>query len=114
MLDFFRTFWWLMAAHALTDYALQSEFIATYKDPNYWDEKRGKVGPWLWIMSSHALINGGGVALVTGSVVLGVLECVAHFILDTAKCLGVINTHVDQYGHVLTKVAWAFLVTFAR
>ena len=99
---------YLLAAHALTDYAWQSEFIATYKDPLK-TTGRDKVGPWWWSMAAHGLINGLGVSLVTGSLWLGIAETILHSVTDTLKCVHRINTWTDQSVHLASKVVWAFL-----
>ena len=108
-----ETLWWLLVAHALTDYALQPSEMATHKNPFY----RGKDmahGPWWWTMGAHALINGGGVALVTGSWILGVAETVVHGLMDTIKCSLCMEpqhvrvaTWIDQGIHLLSKTLWA-------
>jgi len=106
--SFWGVLWWLLAAHALTDYAWQSDFIATYKHPHYDGEKRAQVGPWWWTMGAHALINGAGVAWVCRHWQLGLVETIVHFITDTLKCLGIIGTKTDQAIHLLSKVAYAY------
>ena len=113
MIDFLGVFWWLLVAHALTDYAWQTEVIATYKHPDVQDGVRDKIGPWWWTMGAHALINGGGVAWVTQHWLLGFAETVLHFIVDTLKCLRVIGTKTDQGIHIASKVLWAYLTYVA-
>ena len=99
------TFLWLLVMHALCDYALQSDDMILMKHPRV--ERIESMGPWLWTMSAHAGINAGGVALVTGSWLLGALEFIVHFGSDTLKCQGRITTYDDQAGHLLSKLVWA-------
>ena len=68
---------WLLVAHALCDYSLQSSDMLRHKDNRYVSDK--KHGPWWWTMTAHSFINGGGVALATGSWGIGVLETIVHF-----------------------------------
>lgn len=97
---------WLLVMHALTDYVLQDERMGRYKNPLK-NQDDSQYGPWWWTMSAHAGLNAGGVALITGSMMLGLLEFLTHFALDTMKCQGAITTHDDQFGHILSKVVWA-------
>lgn len=99
-------FLFLLAAHALCDYALQGDFMAKAK--NRFAPIPGV--PWYQAMGSHACIHGAAVALLTGSWVLGALEAVAHFCIDDAKCSGKISYNADQALHVACKVAWAAAV----
>lgn len=112
---FVEVLFWLFFFHALLDYQLQLDPLATMKDPDYpdgvniaeWD--RQKFGPWWWSMGAHGILNGGGVALATGRIDLGIAESVVHFCLDTAKCKGWITTNQDQFGHVVSKLIWGYL-----
>ena len=104
-MNFLTNFWWLLCAHAVCDYALQSQAMSMRKNPRL--KLGGHAGPWWWSMRAHSLINGAGVSLVTGIWWLGVAESVVHFIADTSKCLGRINTEQDQITHLISKVVWA-------
>jgi len=66
--------------------------------------------PWYQCLMAHALIQAGGVALVTGSVLLGGLEAIAHFGIDYLKCRGAFSYNIDQALHVACKVAWMALL----
>lgn len=124
---------WMLVGHALADYPLQGDFLAKAK--NHRSPIPGV--PWIHGLLWHALIHGGAVALVTGSLVLGCAEAVVHCAIDYAKCDGVfhwsysrfkyrwekttltldggvrIAFHVDQALHVLCKVAWALIAVYA-
>lgn len=101
----------LVAMHALLDFPLQGDAVAINKNPNA-DTPLQKHVPWYYWLLSHALVHGGGVALITGSVWLGMAETIAHFVIDYNKCMGKYSIHVDQLLHVLCKIAWviAFLL----
>lgn len=98
-------FFFLLFAHALADYSLQTDFIATGKNrhtPN-------PHVPWYYIMVAHCMLHAGFVTMFTGSLWLGVAEFLLHFLLDVLKCEGKTNIHVDQGGHVACKLLWAIL-----
>lgn len=92
---------WLIAGHALADFGLQSDWVATNKNPNL---NRTSVN-WYYVMLAHSLIHGIVVAWFT-SPVLGVAETAAHFIIDCGKCDNKYDIHMDQLLHVLCKVTW--------
>ena len=101
--------WWLLCAHALTDYVLQTELMATRKRPRAYDAYSSdkEYGPWWWWMTAHGLINALGVLYVTQSVPLSIGEFIVHCALDSAKCQGWIDANTDQVGHLLSKMVWA-------
>lgn len=92
----------LVAAHALADYPLQGDFLARAKN------RAAPIPgvPWWQALGAHALIHGGFVALITGSVWLGLAEVAAHAIIDDAKCRGKISFNIDQTWHLLCKLLW--------
>lgn len=95
----------LLVGHAMCDFPLQGEYLARGK--NHLAPLPGS--PWPILLAAHALIHGGAVALVTGSVSLGVVEAIAHAVIDYAKCDGRISYAGDQIAHVVCKIAWAWL-----
>ncbi|MNR45031.1 hypothetical protein D3C85_1638410 [compost metagenome] len=97
----------LVAAHALCDYPLQGDFLAKAKDRN---TDIGKIF-WPHALGAHSMIHGGAVALITGSVGLGVAEVVAHAITDFLKCEKRISLNVDQAIHLICKAVWAGIAT---
>lgn len=105
---------YLLAAHALCDYPLQGDFIAKAKNrhtPAFNippGQKPQKV--WPWVLTAHALIHGGAVALITGNVWLGLAETCAHWLIDFGKCENWYGIHTDQAAHVGCKVIWFSLV----
>ena len=112
------TFFKLMIAHAVTDFALQPPNIAISKNrhagppPGYMPDAHGPIQPvWLMVMPAHALISAGGVWIVTGSPEIAFFEFLLHLVLDIGKCEQVYNVWVDQAMHVLTKVLFALALT---
>lgn len=105
-----ETLFLLLAAHALLDYPLQGDFLAKAKHPldREVSAYMGK-GFWVHALTSHALIQGGGVAVVTGIWWLGLFETIAHWIIDYGKCMWRYSIHVDQFLHVLCKVVWTLI-----
>lgn len=103
---FLELFGWLLVGHALADYPLQTDFMAKGKN---WKTPVPGV-PWYYIMAAHCLVHAGCVALITHSAILACAEFVLHFFLDCAKCDGVTNIHLDQAGHIVCKLGWAYAV----
>jgi len=92
----------LLAAHWVADYPLQGDFLATAKFK----------GPLrFYHLVAHAGIHGGAVALVTGSVWLGLAEWLAHTIIDELKVKGKTSFAVDQALHIACKAAWLLILT---
>lgn len=96
----------LLAGHAVADYPLQGDFLATAKD------RYSALGQIFWphALTCHALIHGGMVALLTGSVSLGIAETVAHWFIDLLKCENRIGLNTDQALHVICKLVWLAVV----
>lgn len=127
---------WLLVVHCLADYALQGDFMAKAK--NHTASIPGV--PWMQALGAHALIHGGFVAAVTGSVVLGLAEVVCHAVIDYGKsagwyefggrwipngphsvyrrrcdtqCVARKAYHIDQLLHVTCKVVWVLICVVA-
>jgi hypothetical protein len=97
----------LLAGHALADYPLQGQYLATGKN------RHTDLGRSIWphALAAHSLIHGGVVALLTGSVLLGLAETMAHAVTDWLKCEGKIGFNTDQAIHVACKLAWTAVYT---
>lgn len=102
----FTLFFKLLCGHALGDFALQNDFIATYKSRHM---KLGSDTIWPYILGSHCLIQGLMVYLALGSLALALCETATHFIIDFAKCEKIFGFHIDQGLHVVCKVLWLAL-----
>lgn len=99
---------YLLVAHAVADYALQSDWMGRAKNPNY--ERRSEGEPhWWMVLGAHSLIHGGLVGMVTGMWVLGAAEAIVHGYTDYLKCKGKIGILTDQIIHVGSKVLWAVI-----
>lgn len=96
----------LVVGHALADYPLQGEFLATAKD------HKTQVGRhiWPWALSFHAMIHGGLVYAITGVAWIGLLEVAVHAGIDWAKTHNYITFNVDQWLHLGCKVVWVVIV----
>ena len=96
----------MVAGHAVADYPLQGDFQAKAK--NRFAPIPGV--PWYQALGAHAIIHGGFVLAITGSLTLGIAETVIHFLIDDAKCRGRISYNTDQFLHVVCKAAWALAI----
>lgn len=91
----------LLAGHWVADYPLQGEFLAGAKQS----------GPLrVYHLVAHAGIHGGAVALITGSVWLGLAEWSTHTVLDELKIRGRTSLAADQALHISTKALWLALI----
>lgn len=99
------TLFYMVAAHALFDFPLQGDAVATNKNRNLHTELQKHV-PWFYWLGSHAIVHGAGVAILTHSLMLGMFETIAHFIIDFFKCEKFYSIHVDQFLHIWCKVVW--------
>jgi len=94
-------------AHTVTDVALQTQWMSEHKRPGYcirdsWTE-------FAYPLASHSVINGAGVAFVTGSVWLGVLEIIIHSVSDLLKSIDAISENKDVLIHIMSKVVYVIL-----
>jgi hypothetical protein len=92
----------LVAGHALADFGVQGEYMANAKNRN---TALGK-DIWPMVLGAHAMIHGVLVGLITGSVVLALLETAAHATIDFRKCEGKLTYHQDQVLHIVCKALW--------
>lgn len=98
---------YLLVGHALADFPLQGQFLAEAKNPTK------PIGEKWWPMAlpMHGLIHGGAVAIITGSLTLGIIEWFLHTIIDYFTCIGKIDLYVDQYLHIMLKfLYWIVIV----
>lgn len=110
MLDFPSMLFLLIAGHALADFPLQGEFLSQAKNRN---TAIGKTH-WPFALFAHAMIHGGFVLLITGSLYFAILEVAFHAVTDFLKCDRMITLNTDQFIHLACKVAWAIGVVMAR
>ena len=109
----------LLMAHAVADYALQSDTMGICKNPLLKERTEPEVQPfiklqkkipWYYWMFNHSLIHGLAVWFVTGNIFLAIFETFTHFFIDLGKCAGAYGIHVDQSLHVLCKLFWAWWI----
>jgi hypothetical protein len=109
---------YLLAAHALADFPLQSDAMAQCKCPGCGHAAQ-KVVPWYYWLTFHALIHGAAVGLVLKlygvpepfALSLAVAETVVHWLIDFGKCKKLYTIHADQAMHLVCKVAWWLIAT---
>ena len=99
-------YFWLFAMHFLCDYPLQGDFLARAKNHN----APLPGAPWYQALIAHAFIQGAGVALVTGSITLGLCEITAHAVIDYSKSDGWFGFDMDQCLHLGCKLVWVFML----
>lgn len=95
----------LLFWHCLADYPLQGDFLSKAK--NHTNPIPGV--PFYQALGAHSLIQGAGVAVLTGNLWLGCAEAVTHAIIDYLKCDGKLTYNQDQFIHVGCKVIWVML-----
>lgn len=115
-MNFWELMFWLLVIHALADFPLQSEWMVMSKVRGSKHPDSSSRRPdliWIHVLSSHAMVHGGGVALITQNIWLGFAEFVAHWIIDFLKGEGVYGFHTDQFLHITCKVAWACIFLYS-
>jgi hypothetical protein len=99
----------LCIGHAIADFPLQGEFLATGKNRRFLIHLQDPCRPvsiWVVCMTVHCLVHAGAVWIVTGSALLGFIELVLHWLIDVLKCEGRTSFNQDQALHLLCKVVY--------
>lgn len=104
-LALFEMFGLLCMGHFLADFGLQSDRMAVEKCPG-----RDVTLSWPWWLISHAAIHGFIVSMISGSILIGLLEWVFHVFIDYTKCRFHTSLGLDQALHLLTKAFWVVLL----
>lgn len=102
----------LIIGHAFADFVFQSDTMAKGKNRHRKTEPPPGVvyqPTWGYWITAHALVHGGVVWILTGSVWLCLGEVIMHALIDFGKCENWYGVHRDQAMHILCKVAWVFL-----
>jgi hypothetical protein len=94
---------YLIGAHFVADFPLQTEFLATGKNRHL--NKKGSVS-WFWCLFAHSMVHAFFVAVITQSWQLGVAELILHFVIDFGKCEGQFGVTEDQFLHLGCKYIW--------
>ena len=109
---FLQTLFWLLVAHTIADYPLQTPEMGKYKNkrnqPTPPDEKAKPVSVWVAYLTAHAITHAGLAALVVGFP-LGLLLGVCHWTQDYLKCKIQYSPNLDQIIHIVVLVVFAFL-----
>jgi hypothetical protein len=104
-----------MVAHAVADFFLQSDAMGKgknrHKAPGCLPADQKLIPGWYYWLSAHALIHGGVVYIAMGSVLFGIFETVAHWLIDFAKCAKWINPNTDQLLHLACKLIYVAMFT---
>lgn len=99
----------LSIGHAVADFPLQGEYLATGKNRRFLlriQDPSRPVSIWFVCMTVHCLIHAGAVWLITGSSLLGFIEFILHWFIDTIKCEGKTTFNFDQVLHILCKTGY--------
>ena len=108
----FEILFYLLVGHALADFVLQTDMMAKHKNRNRKPDMsvvpsgQNYMPCWHYWLTSHALIHGGTVAVITGIWWLGLFETVMHWVIDFAKCENLIGVNQDQALHIACKLVW--------
>ena len=111
-LGFWGLLFWLMVGHSVADYPLQSEWMVHAKNRHTKQPSSSSKRPdliWLHVLTAHAMVHGGFVALFTQNIWLGLAETVAHWFTDFGKSERWYGFHTDQFLHIAYKIVWAFI-----
>ena len=94
---------WLLVAHFLADYPLQSPEMGKFKNkknkPLPPDKDAKQVSVWFAYLTSHAFVHAGLSALVIGFP-FGFLIGILHWIQDYFKCKWQYSPNLDQIIHI--------------
>ncbi len=92
--------------HYLADFPWQGAYLAQAK--NRFQPLAGT--PWYHALAAHAVIHGGVVGIISGSLWLGLAETMIHALIDDRKCAGLFGYNTDQALHILCKLVWVALI----
>lgn len=94
---------WLLVAHFIADYPLQTAEMGKYKNkrnqPTPPDSKAKPVRVWVAYLTAHSFVHAGLSALVVG-VPLGFLIGAIHWTQDYLKCKYQYSPNLDQIIHI--------------
>lgn len=112
----FELLFLLIAGHAVGDFALQTEWVATNKNRwvrlNYPVEERKKMLViWPHLLTAHSLQHGLIVYIITQNITLAVVETVVHWITDFGKNEKWFDFHGDQGIHIAFKLLYTALIS---
>lgn len=110
-----KTIFWLLVAHFIADYSLQSPEMGKYKNKRNQsippDSKAKPVSVWIACMTAHAFVHAGLSALVVGFP-LGLLIGIIHWIQDYLKCKIQYSPNLDQIIHIGILIVIGIIINF--
>ena len=95
-----------VVVHALADYPLQGDFLASQKARSQADSRE----VWIVALTAHSIIHAGGVWLVSGSLAFGMAELVLHALIDLGKGEKKFGLITDQLLHLACKLVFTILL----
>ena len=108
---------WLLGAHFMADYPLQSPEMGKYKNkrnqPLPPDEKAKPVKVWVAYLTAHAFIHAGLSALVVG-IPFGITIGLCHWIQDYLKCKIQYSPNLDQFIHISILIIVGIIYTIFK
>lgn len=118
---FAETFFLLLFGHAVADFVFQPKAMGLGKNRHNkplqsdsalkLDINSHKFHPhWYHWLTAHSMVHGGVVYLITGSLILGVIETLLHWLIDFLKCERRISLNQDQVFHIACKFAYCFFI----
>ena len=107
----------LLMGHVVMDFWAQSDSLARMKNRNrdsssFCPPGQKPMTVWPYALTAHALMHGLAVWIATGSAWLCLAETVCHWGIDFGKCDNWYGIHVDQFLHVVCKLAWCLVLAF--
>lgn len=88
--------------HALADFPLQGDYLARVKQRR----NASTIFEWIAALTAHSLIQAGAAWLISGSILVGVIELVLHWLIDLGKGEGKYGYATDQCLHLSCKVGY--------
>lgn len=103
---------WLLCAHFIADYPLQTPEMGKYKNkrnqPSPPDKKAKQVSVWFAYLTSHAFVHAALSALIVGPFI-GFIIGLFHWIQDYFKCKIQYSPNIDQLIHISILIIIAIL-----
>jgi hypothetical protein len=104
----------LLAAHVFADFVFQTDIMAKLKNrhnkPEWLPQGQKYVPCWPYWLTAHAFVHATLVFYVTHSFACALVELIAHWCIDYAKCEGRTNPHQDQLLHVICKLLYWIVI----
>lgn len=104
----YALFFAFVIAHALADFPLQGDYLARMKCRN----QSSQPMDWIIPLTAHALVQAGGVWIVSGSPQVAAIELGLHWLIDLAKGEGKFGYASDQALHLLCKLVYTILIAY--